>query len=66
MSTGRNMRGKKEESYPAPQVFRIHPQPPATRVEANTKATKKKANSANNGMDLWSFCENGLGDAKCD
>jgi len=56
----------KKESYPAPQVFRTHPQPPATKVDANTKATKKKANSANKGRHLWSLCENGLGDAKCD
>lgn len=53
-------------SYPAPQVFRTHPQPPATRADANAKATKKKANSANKGMHLRSFCGNHLGEAKCD
>jgi len=57
---------KSGSKNPAPQVFRTHPQPPATRVDVNTKATKKKANSVNKGMHLWSFCGNGLGDAKCD
>jgi len=60
-----NAKGKRE-SYPAPQEFRTHPQPPVTRVDANTKATKKKPNSTTKGMHLRSFCGNGLGEAKCD
>jgi len=57
---------KAEACYPAPQVFRTHPQPPATRADANSKATKYKANSANKGMHLRSLCGNNLGEAKCD
>jgi hypothetical protein len=57
---------RKGNVYPAPQVFRIHPQPPATKVEANTKATKEMVNSTSKGMHLESFCVNGFGDARCD
>lgn len=51
---------------PAPQVFRIHPQPPATKVDASTRVPKKTMNSTSKGMHLESFCGNGLGDARCD
>jgi len=61
-----NEKGNRDRAYPAPQVFRTHPQPPVTRADANTKATKKKPNSTNKGMHLRSFCGNNLGDAKCD
>ena len=57
-------RGKR--FYPAPQVFRIHPQPPATKVEASTRAPNETVNSTSKGMHLESFCGNGFGDARCD
>ena len=51
-------------SYPKPQVFGIHAQPPETSVEASISPAEYARNSKNIGMVLRKLDEIGAGEAR--